>query len=87
MKGLNIQRSNTSNRLRHHCSSIFGSPADMADPAQRKAKFRDRIGWVPNESGGGKYSSVDVEIIHKDYSGNFDLSKIFLNPILMAVST
>ena len=87
MRGLNVQRSNTSSRLRHHCSAIFGVLAtDLVDPAVRKAKFRDRIGWVPNENGGGKYSSVDVDIIHKDYSGNYELSKIFLNPILMAVS-
>ncbi|KAF9004227.1 hypothetical protein BDQ17DRAFT_1325625 [Cyathus striatus] len=29
------------------------------------------------------YSSVDVEILHKDYKGSFDYDMIFLNPILM----
>ena len=52
----------------------------------RKAKFRDRIGWVVNDGGGGSYSTVDVEILHKDYSGEYSLSSIFLNPILMGVS-
>jgi hypothetical protein len=88
MKGLNTQRSNTASRIRHSCSAIFGIlDTDLIDPEQRKNKFRGRIGWVPNNGGGGTYSSVDVDIIHKDYSGKYDLSKIFLNPVLMAVST
>jgi hypothetical protein len=90
MKGLNTQRSNSASRIRHSCSAIFGIlDTELIDPEQRKAKFRGRIGWVPNEGGlgGGTYSSVDVEIIHKDYSGKYELSKIFLSPVLMAVST
>jgi hypothetical protein len=87
MKGLNSQRANTASRIRHNCSAVFGIlDTDLVDPEQRKAKFRGRIGWVPNETGGGTYSSVDVDIIHKDYSGKYELSKIFLSPVLMAVS-
>jgi hypothetical protein len=87
MRGLSSQRANTATRLRHSCSAIFGIlDTDLVDPELRKAKFRDRIGWVSNGNGGGTYSSVDVEIIHKDYSGKYELSKIFLSPVLMAVS-
>jgi len=87
MKGLNTQRANTATRIRHNCSAVFGLlDTDLVDPEERKAKFRGRIGWVPNGSGGGTYSSVDVDIIHKDYSGKYELSKIFLNPVLMGVS-
>ena len=87
MKGLNAQRANTATRIRQSCSAIFGIlDTDLVNPECRKAKFRDRIGWVSNGAGGGTYSSVDVEIIHKDYSGKYELSKIFLSPILMAVS-
>jgi len=86
MKGLNAQRANTASRIRNSCSAIFGLlDTDLLDPEKRKAKFHGRIGWVPNKSGGGTYSSVDVKIIHKDYSGKYELSKIFLSPVLMAV--
>jgi hypothetical protein len=56
------------------------------DAEVRKIKFRDRIGWVNSEGGGGSYSTVDVEILHKDYGGEYSLPSIFLNPILMGVS-
>ena len=86
MKGLNAQRANSASRIRHNCSAVFGVlDTDLVNPEQRKVKFRDRIGWVPNGSGSGTYSSVDVSIIHKDYSGKYELSKIFLNPVLMGV--
>jgi hypothetical protein len=52
----------------------------------RKTKFHNRIGWVTSEGGGGSYSTVNVEILHKDYSGEYSLSSIFLNLILMGVS-
>jgi hypothetical protein len=86
MKGLNTQRANTASRIRHNCSAVFGVlDIDLVNPEQRrKANFRGRIGWVPNGTS-GTYSSVDVDIIHKDYSGKYELSKIFLNPILMGV--
>lgn len=72
MKGLNTQRANTATRIHHNCSAIFGLlDTDLVDPEERKAKFRGRIGWVPNGSSGGTYSSVDVDIIHKDYSGKY----------------
>jgi hypothetical protein len=41
---------------------------------------------VDNNQGIGSYSSVDVEILHKDYSGSYDIKTAFLNPILLWVS-
>jgi len=41
---------------------------------------------TPNESGGGTYSSVNIDIVCKDYSGKYELPKIFLNPVLTGVS-
>ncbi len=87
MKGFKTERYNTASRIRNHCATIFQVPeVDLMNAEVRKAKFRDRIGWVDNGNGGGSYSTVDVEILHKNYGGEYSLSSIFLNPILMGVS-
>jgi hypothetical protein len=87
MKGMKSQRSNTSTRLRRHCAALFGvSDSDLLRAEIRKEKFRDRIGWVANGQGVGSYSSVDVELLHRDFSGSYDIKTAFLNPILMWVS-
>ena len=81
------QRSNTATRLCHHCAALFGvSESDMLKAEIRKEKFRGRIGWVDNGHGVGSYSSVNVKILHKYYSGSYDIKTAFLNPILMWVS-
>jgi len=80
-----MQRSNTATRLRHHCAMLFGvSDNDMLRAETRRDKFRSRIGWV-DKDGHGSYSSADVEVLHKDYGGSYDISTVFLNPILMRV--
>jgi hypothetical protein len=56
------------------------------DSEVQKTKFCGWIDWVNSEGRGGLYSTVDVEILHKDYSGEYSLSSIFLKPILMGVS-
>ena len=87
MKGLKTERYNTASRIRNHCAAILNVPeVDLMNAETRKIKFRDRIGWVSNDGGGGSYSTVDVEILHKDYGGEYSLSSIFLNPTLMGVS-
>jgi len=84
---MKAQRSNTATRLRRHCAALFGvSESNMLQPDIRREKFRGRIGWVDNGQGAGSYSSVDVEILHKDYSGSYNIETAFLNPILMWVS-
>lgn len=84
---MNAQRSNTATRIRRHCASIFGvDESSVMRPECRKEKFRNRIGWVTDGRGNGSYSSVDVEILHKNYSGEYNLSSVFLSPILMGVS-
>ena len=88
MKGLKTERYNTASRIRNHCAAILQIPeVDLMNVGHRKAKFRDQIGWVDNGAGGGSYSTVDVEILHKNYGGEYSLSSIFLNPILMGVSS
>lgn len=39
-----------------------------------------------NDQGQGSYSSVDVDILHKDYGGEYNIRTAFLNPLLMEVS-
>ena len=87
MSGVNAQRSNTATRVRRHCASILGvDEADLMRSESRREKFRHRIGWVTDGRGNGSYSSVDVEILHKSYPGEYSPSAAFLNPILMGVS-
>ena len=86
MKGLKTERYNTASHIHNQCAAILKVPeVDLMDTETRKIKFRDRIGWV-NDGGGGSYSTVDVEILHKDYGGEYSLSSVFLNPTLMGVS-
>jgi hypothetical protein len=85
--GMNNQRSNTATRLRRHCTTIFGVEETSVIRAEtRKEKFKTRIGWVTDARGNGSYSSVDVELLHKNYSGEYNPSTVFLSPILMGVS-
>ena len=87
MRGMKSQRSNTATRLRRHCAALFNAAeSDMLRAELRKEKFRTRIGWIDSGPGRGSYSSIDVEILHKDFSGSYDIKTIFLNPILMWVS-
>ena len=84
---MKAQRSNTATRLRRHCATLFGAAeSDMLRADLRKEKFRTQIGWIDNGPGCGSYSSIDVEILHKDFSGSYDIKTAFLNPILMWVS-
>ena len=84
MNGVNIQRYNTTTRIRHNCASILGvSETDLLQPEVRKTTFREEIGWVKDS---GQYSSIDVPILHKDWGGEYSLSSVFLNPKLMGVS-
>ena len=88
MNGVNAQRSNTATRIRRHCASILGvDETGLMRSESRKEKFRHRIGWVTDGRGNGTYSTVDVEILHKNYSGEYSPSSAFLSPVLMGVSS
>ena len=88
MKGMKAQHSNTATRLCYHCDVLFGvSESDMLKADICREKLRGHIGWVDNGQGGGSYSSVNVEILHKNYSGSYDFETAFLNLILMWVSS
>ena len=87
LKGMKTQQSNTATRLRRHCAMLFGVvESEMLRAELRKEKFCERIGWVNNGQGSGCYSSVDVEVLHKNYAGSYDIKTTFLNSILMWVS-
>lgn len=63
---------------------MFGvGMVDMLRSSTCKEKFHEKIGWTVNDQGEGSYSSVDVEILHKDYAGKYNLRTAFLNPLLM----
>ncbi|KAJ7132507.1 hypothetical protein C8R44DRAFT_529853, partial [Mycena epipterygia] len=85
MVGVTSQRSNTSNRLRHVAgAAIFDcSATDLLDPNDRLEIFREQIGWYAEEGRSGAYSSLDVPILHADWSGEYDIKTCFLNPVLM----
>jgi hypothetical protein len=84
---MKTQCSNTATHLHRHCAVLFVvSEFDMLQADIQKEKFGGPIGWVNNGQGAGSYSSVNVEILHKDYAGSYDIQTAFLNPILMWVS-
>ena len=86
IKEIKAKRYNTVSCIRNHCAAILQvSEVDLINAEVRKTKFCDRIGWVNHDNGSGSYSTVDVEILHKNYAGEYSLSSIFLNPILMGV--
>ncbi|KAJ7262440.1 hypothetical protein C8J57DRAFT_1719362 [Mycena rebaudengoi] len=59
------------------------SPADLLTPTAR-LKFKKEIGWKDFEDGeGGEYVSLDVPILHKGGSTEYDIHTCFLNPVLM----
>ncbi|KAJ7096049.1 hypothetical protein C8R44DRAFT_537405, partial [Mycena epipterygia] len=60
-----------------------GSAMDLLDPNDRLEIFREQIGWYAEEGRSGVYSSLDVPILHADWSGEYDIKTCFLNPVLM----
>ena len=83
---MDSQRSNTATRLRKIAATIFGVNAlDMSPSTTRQEKFHVMIGWTINQPDCGSYSTLKVEILHRDYSGVYDRQKVFLNPRLIAV--
>lgn len=55
----------------------------MLKPEVRRDRFRGEIGWV---AATGKYSSLNVPILHEQWNGEYSLSSVFLNKKLMGVS-
>lgn len=85
---MSSQRSNTSSRIRHGAvEPIFDCRSgDMQTPKDRR-HFRREIGWYDYEDGeGGDYASLDVPLLHKDESEEYDIHTCFLNPVLIRVS-
>lgn len=86
LDAMQVQRSNTATRVRKMCGpQLFNCDmADLLESETRRAKFRERIGYIAPEAdaGPGRYDAFNVEVLHKDYSGQFDVKTVFLNPVL-----
>lgn len=86
------QRSNTATRVRTQAGSqIFKCEAtDLKTAEKRYRTFKGKIGWREFEEDGKKvvvYDLWNVDILHRDFGGSFDINTVFLNPVLMRVST
>lgn len=87
MKGVSSQRPNSSSRNRRVAGDdIFAcEKVDLSFSDVRLEKFREQIGWYVEEGTSGAYSSLDVSILHKDWSGEYGIATCFLTPCLMWV--
>ncbi|EGN93512.1 hypothetical protein SERLA73DRAFT_78800 [Serpula lacrymans var. lacrymans S7.3] len=83
---MQAQRSNGASRLRACGNTIFDcSAADLKTSEARQNKFLNKIGWRMNSKGHSAFSLWNVEVLHADYSGKFDVNKVFLNPLLKVI--
>ncbi|KAJ6496943.1 hypothetical protein DFH09DRAFT_1336945 [Mycena vulgaris] len=87
MERVTSHRSNTSSRLRRVAGAdIFEcSKVDLLLPDVRLEKFQVQIGWYTEDGTSGAYSTLDVPILHKDWSGEYDIKTRFLHPCLMCL--
>ena len=53
-------------------------------PAAR-SQFREEIGWYQTNGEKGEYASLDVPILHKDGSSEYNIHTCFLNPVPIRV--
>ncbi|KAJ6451400.1 hypothetical protein C8R45DRAFT_848437 [Mycena sanguinolenta] len=85
MAGVTSQRPNTSTRLcRAAGPATFDcGAADLLDSEVCLRKFRDQIGWYVDKEGSGAYSTLDVPILHADWSGEYNIKTCFLGRSLM----
>ncbi|KAJ6489984.1 hypothetical protein C8R45DRAFT_1213365 [Mycena sanguinolenta] len=79
---MGTQRSNTAGRIRRECGpEIYDcTAADLASAESRRDNFRDRIGYVKDAKGDSKYEAFNVDLLHKDYKGSFDIDTVFRGP-------
>ncbi|KAJ6576156.1 hypothetical protein DFH09DRAFT_812720, partial [Mycena vulgaris] len=78
------QRSNTYTRLRTHSGlEIFDcTAADLSSIESHRDKFRQMIGYVESDDGSSRYELFNVPLLHKGYSGKFDVHTVFRGPML-----
>ncbi|KAJ6499482.1 hypothetical protein DFH09DRAFT_945222, partial [Mycena vulgaris] len=88
LEAMQSQRSNTHTRLRTHSGpEIFDcTAADLSSIESRRDKFRQMIGYVESDDGSSKYELFNVPLLHKSYSGKFDVHTVFRGPMLHLVS-
>ncbi|KAJ6475190.1 hypothetical protein DFH09DRAFT_846349, partial [Mycena vulgaris] len=77
------QCSNTRTRLHTHSGpEIFDcTAADLSSIESRRDKFRQTIGYVESD-GSSRYELFNVPLLHKSYSGKFDVHTVFRGPML-----
>ncbi|THU98553.1 hypothetical protein K435DRAFT_565467, partial [Dendrothele bispora CBS 962.96] len=78
---MQMQRSNTVTRIRNQCGpAIFDcSIEDLADPAERKLKFRKAIGWNESEK---TYKRWNCSILHGNGSSQLNDTVFCSQPML-----
>jgi len=84
--GMSDQRSFTVTRLRHHPHLFDRTTADLSSQENRRA-FRELIGYRPKRKKPTEYyyDSTNVPILHADYQGKYDPTKMFLHPLLFVL--
>ncbi|KAJ7276676.1 hypothetical protein C8J57DRAFT_1504508 [Mycena rebaudengoi] len=86
ISGMTNQRSFTATRLRHH-PDLFDCTTTQLLSQEGRREFRKLIGYQPSCKNADKYyyDTINVPVLHADYQGKYDPSKIFLNPLLFIV--
>ncbi|KAJ6592903.1 hypothetical protein B0H19DRAFT_975627, partial [Mycena capillaripes] len=81
---MGTQRSNAAGRLRRECGpEIFDcTTADLSTSEARRDKFRDQIGYVEDAEGKPHYEALNVDLLHKDYNGSYNIKTVFRSPAL-----
>ncbi|KAJ7834868.1 hypothetical protein B0H14DRAFT_3142229, partial [Mycena olivaceomarginata] len=76
---MGTQRSNAAGRVRRECGpEIFDcTTADLSTSESRRDKFRKQIGYVEDAEGKSHYEAFNVDLLHKDYNGSFDIKTVF----------
>ncbi|KAJ7830473.1 hypothetical protein B0H13DRAFT_2371983 [Mycena leptocephala] len=78
LSGMQDQHCSTSTRIRRQAgAAIYDCAAGDLTPTLRD-QFREEIGW-----NGSEYASLDVPILHKDGSREYDIHSCFLSPVPM----
>ncbi|KAF7325100.1 hypothetical protein MKEN_00553100 [Mycena kentingensis (nom. inval.)] len=82
-RGTRYERSTIANRLRGNPALFGETGADFATSDTRE-KYRKFIGYREDKRGKPVYDPFDVDFLHEDYQGEFDIDKFLRNERLFA---
>ncbi|KAJ6528490.1 hypothetical protein B0H19DRAFT_1243025 [Mycena capillaripes] len=84
---MGTQHSNAAGRLRRECGpEIFDcTAADLSTSEARRDKFHEQIGYVEDAEGKPHYEAFNVDLLHKDYNGSYNIKTVFRSPALHLV--